>query len=204
MLLLPPMLSRLACCCRRCYCRCGCYRCLYFHATFTAPDAALSALVALVAAPDHVCMALCKALNARAHDRNVYPTQRTDFLRNIGISGGENTNVANAKAWSRLKAKLLNALVLKKQGFGYRQPNTSSDGKIISRLSNFLISDMKNFTLGVSWLVLPMPRTQNRNGDWLSLRENRLWCAISKLRTLFWLSCATFLPIAPLSFGLKR
>ena len=57
------------------------------NAAFTAPDADLTAPDA---APDHVCMSLRNALcNVRAHDRNVYRTQRADPPRNTGTPGGE-------------------------------------------------------------------------------------------------------------------
>ena len=71
-----------------------------------APDDAAPDTATPDAAPDHVCTALRKALNACGHDCNVYRTLRSDFLRNIGISGGENTNVT-AKAWTLLERQAI-------------------------------------------------------------------------------------------------
>ena len=97
-------------------------------------------------------MALRKALcNARAHDRNAYRTQRADILRNTGISGGENTNVSNAKAWSLLESAIKLA-VLKGRHFLPQDLGIDSrtHHQVMGRLSNFPISNMKNFTPGIS------------------------------------------------------
>ena len=91
------------CCCRRCCRQCCCYRRICHNSGFT--DAAVAN--APDAAPDHVFKALCKALNTCAHDRNVYCSPRTDFLRGTGISRGENINFANAKAVSLLESQAI-------------------------------------------------------------------------------------------------
>ena len=57
--------------------------------TNAAPDDAAPDAAVPDAAPNHVYMALCKALNACAHDRNVYRTLRSDFLRTLEYRGGK-------------------------------------------------------------------------------------------------------------------